>query len=73
VRPPHYDAGLHYYNEATLPATPEQWTDPVLIMGGYDGQVAFFEPMVPLSFLTGQANDGVFFGPRAVTYEAGTR
>jgi hypothetical protein len=30
-----------------------QWTDPVLIMGSYDSQIVFFEPMIPYTFVNG--------------------
>ena len=29
------------------------WTDPVLIMGGYDSGIPFWEPMIPYSFASG--------------------
>lgn len=46
--------GGHNWNQATQPdLTVEKWSDPFWIMGTYDGTVSNYEPMIPLSFATG--------------------
>lgn len=48
-------SGIHCWDFSKNPA-PSSWADPVLVMGSYDATVAFFEPMVPLSFVTGHTD-----------------
>jgi len=45
------------------------WTEPLLIIGTYDGNIRFWEPMVPLTFLMGSQNE---FYEEHITYEAQT-
>jgi hypothetical protein len=45
-------SGIHCWDYATNP-TAMTWVEPVLIMGSYDGNIAFWEPMAALSFVTG--------------------
>lgn len=49
--------GLHCWDYANQPVSVAEWEEPVLIMGNYDAKIAFFEPMVPVSFLTGETNN----------------
>ncbi|KAL7540251.1 hypothetical protein ACHAXR_009973 [Thalassiosira sp. AJA248-18] len=44
--------GLHCWDFGTNPDA-LSWEEPVLVMGSYDGTIAFFEPMAPLGFVTG--------------------
>eukprot|EP00568_Trieres_chinensis_P014653 CAMPEP_0183318872 /NCGR_PEP_ID=MMETSP0160_2-20130417/61923_1 /TAXON_ID=2839 ORGANISM="Odontella Sinensis, Strain Grunow 1884" /NCGR_SAMPLE_ID=MMETSP0160_2 /ASSEMBLY_ACC=CAM_ASM_000250 /LENGTH=306 /DNA_ID=CAMNT_0025485229 /DNA_START=9 /DNA_END=929 /DNA_ORIENTATION=- len=44
--------GLHCWNWDASPEA-QDWVDPIFIMGSYDSKIAFWEPMVPLSFITG--------------------
>mmetsp|Transcript_31763 Transcript_31763/g.57498 ORF Transcript_31763/g.57498 Transcript_31763/m.57498 type:complete len:312 (+) Transcript_31763:26-961(+) len=46
-------SGTHCWDFLTNPNSVESWVDPVLIMGTYDAKIAFWEPMAPLSFVTG--------------------
>ena len=42
--------GQHWYNPKTLPKKGEIWNHPKTVMGSYDGELTFWEPMVPLAF-----------------------
>jgi len=47
--------GGHAWDVATQPdLSIAPWVDPVWIMGPYDGTIVDYEPMVPLSFVSGQ-------------------
>jgi len=46
--------GGHSWNFAKQPdLKTENWNTPLLVMGSYDGTIVTFEPMFPLSFVTG--------------------
>jgi len=46
--------GGHSWNPSTQPdLTVGTWTDPYWLMGSYDGGITNYEPMIPLSFITG--------------------
>jgi hypothetical protein len=45
-------SGIHAYDFENAPLVAD-WTNPVLIMGGYDGGITFWEPMIPYSFASG--------------------
>ena len=47
--------GLHCFDFDAV-TNQDDWTEPTLIMGSYDGDIAFYEPMVPLSFMTGDVD-----------------
>eukprot|EP00571_Detonula_confervacea_P003579 CAMPEP_0172313474 /NCGR_PEP_ID=MMETSP1058-20130122/20258_1 /TAXON_ID=83371 /ORGANISM="Detonula confervacea, Strain CCMP 353" /LENGTH=329 /DNA_ID=CAMNT_0013027129 /DNA_START=161 /DNA_END=1150 /DNA_ORIENTATION=- len=49
--------GTHCWDFATNPDSVSDWSDPVLIMGSYDADIAFLEPMYPRSFVTGDTNN----------------
>lgn len=49
----HYK-GVHCLDPATVPATPADWKLPILVVGSYDGDTSFIEPMAPLGFVTGE-------------------
>jgi len=51
--------GGHAWDEANQPSPEKPFVDPVWVMGTYDKDIAFYEPMLPLSFITG--NDDSFF------------
>ena len=44
--------GIHCWDQVNQPASVAEWTAPVLIMGSYNGKIAFFEPMIPLPFVS---------------------
>lgn len=44
--------GIHCWDQVNQPASVNEWTAPVLIMGSYNGKIAFFEPMIPLPFVS---------------------
>jgi len=49
--------GGHSWNVENQPdLTSGSWEDPIWIMGSYDGAITNFEPMFPLSFVTGNDN-----------------
>lgn len=58
--------GVHYFDNTSL-APAARWDKPVLVMGGHDARVVFFEPMVPLAFLSSDVAST--YGPVEVTYE----
>lgn len=45
--------GGHAWDPDQQPADAMSWMEPVWTMGTYDGSVVFYEPMTPLSFVTG--------------------
>lgn len=47
--------GLHAWDH-TLVEKVEDWHDPILILGSYDGQLKFWEPMFPYEFAAGDEN-----------------
>jgi hypothetical protein len=47
--------GIHFYAAAGRP-TVADWTEPMLMMGSYDSKIAFWEPMIPYSFVNGTAS-----------------
>lgn len=49
--------GGHAWNFETEPASPQDWKDPIWIMGPYDGGMGDYEPMFPLSFVTGDQDN----------------
>merc|ERR1712187_419280 len=46
--------GIHYCDKASA-ALAQDWFNPVLVMGSYASKVAFFEPMIPMDFFTGNS------------------
>jgi hypothetical protein len=48
--------GGHAWDFDTQPASSNEWVDPIWIMGPYDGTIVDYEPMIPLSFMTGNAD-----------------
>jgi len=61
--------GLHAWNPDVTPASPEDWTEPVWIMGNYDSDLIFYEPMIPYVFMSG-SSDNEFQATK--TYEGQT-
>ena len=49
--------GIHCWDFGTNPSSPDVWKDPVFVMGAYDDEVAFFEPMVPRTFVSGDEDN----------------
>merc|ERR1712086_20655 len=49
----HYK-GIHCLDPTTVPTTPEDWKLPILVVGSYNGDTSFIEPMAPLGFVTGE-------------------
>lgn len=45
--------GTHSWDVSQAPINGNSWVEPVWVMGTYDGNVADVEPMIPLSFMTG--------------------
>lgn len=45
--------GGHAWNFADQPSDSNSWAEPVWVMGPYDGDIVDYEPMFPLSFVTG--------------------
>ena len=45
--------GTHSWDTSTQPGYGNAWVDPFWIMGTYDGLIIDYEPMIPLSFVTG--------------------
>jgi hypothetical protein len=46
-------SGIHSWNMDTQPANSSAWTEPVFVTGGYGDALVFWEPMVPVDFVTG--------------------
>jgi len=61
--------GGHAWNPDQEPPSSAEWVDPVWIMGTYDAQIAYYEPMIPLVFMSGDSNN-VF--QEEITYQAQT-
>jgi hypothetical protein len=51
--------GGHAGHPQQLPADAASWTEPVLIVGPYNGTNIYYEPMIPLAFMMG-ARDNIF-------------
>ena len=49
--------GIHCWDQVNQPV-PGKWVLPVLIMGSYNGKIAFFEPMIPLEYISDGGNRG---------------
>ena len=45
--------GGHAWDMANQPNASNPWVDPIWVMGPYDGTIVDYEPMFPLSFLSG--------------------
>jgi len=45
--------GGHSWDTSTQPKSAAEWVKPIWIMGSYDGEIIDYEPMVPLSFVSG--------------------
>ena len=63
-------SGLHYYDKKAAPSV-QNWVEPVLIMGAYGGALSFWEPMVPIEFVTGSVLRSKF--PHWCPYNPGRR
>ena len=48
--------GGHAYDPAKQPASAAEWIEPVIVMGAYNGSNIFYEPMPPLSFVSGDVD-----------------
>jgi len=59
--------GSHMWNPSKQPNIMSEWVDPQLVMGTFDGNIAFWEPMIPIDFIN---NDGTF--KEKLTYESQT-
>lgn len=57
-------SGIHLYNVAGA-VDVSAWTNPMLVMGSYDSKIAFWEPMFPYSFVSGDTSN---FYEESVTY-----
>jgi hypothetical protein len=59
--------GSHAWNFVTQPNIAEGrlWTEPMWIMGPYDGLIVDYEPMFPISFVQGETNNAY---SEALTY-----
>ena len=44
--------GIHCWDQLNQPVSVADWNTPVLIMGSYNGKIAFFEPMIPLEYIS---------------------
>ena len=60
--------GLHAYNVSGAVST-QEWFDPILVTGLYGGDISFWEPMVPLEFVSGNKAN---FYDEAPTYTSQT-
>jgi hypothetical protein len=58
--------GGHAWDPATQPDSAFNWTEPVMVMGYYDNEFLYYEPMPPLSFVTGTEDK---FWEQDITYE----
>jgi len=45
--------GAHMWSPLQEPDDTTSWTEPIWVMGNYDGDIAFYEPMIPIDFVTG--------------------
>lgn len=61
--------GGHAWNPEQEPPSFVEWVDPIWIMGSYDFGIIDFEPMIPLTFMTGE-DDKVF--SESLLYEGQT-
>jgi hypothetical protein len=61
--------GGHAWNVADQPNAANPWTEPVTLMGNYDGELIFFETMVPLTFVSGADDNSSI---EEVTYKGQT-
>mmetsp|Transcript_43181 Transcript_43181/g.91855 ORF Transcript_43181/g.91855 Transcript_43181/m.91855 type:complete len:346 (-) Transcript_43181:185-1222(-) len=50
-------SGTHCWDLSSQPADVASWINPFLILGSYDSKIAFFEPMAPVSFVTGSGTN----------------
>lgn len=48
--------GGHAWDPTEQPVDAEGWTEPVMVMGTYNGQNIYYEPMPPLAFVTGSTD-----------------
>jgi hypothetical protein len=49
--------GGHAWNESNQPSASNPWVAPMWMMGPYDGSIVNYEPMVPLSFVSGDTDN----------------
>lgn len=48
--------GIHCYDSAQAVPVAD-WKEPILVMGNYDAEIAFWEPMFPKEFVMGDTNN----------------
>lgn len=58
--------GGHAWDPATQPVSAYNWTEPVMVTGYYGNQFLYYEPMPPLSFVSGDADT---FWEQELTYQ----
>lgn len=58
--------GGHAWDPATQPASAANWTEPMMVTGYYDDEFLYYEPMPPLSFVTGDTDN---FWELEISYE----
>jgi len=58
--------GGHAWDPDKQPDTAANWTEPVMVMGTYGGKNIYYEPMPPLSFVTGDTDT---FWEESIIYE----
>lgn len=61
--------GGHAWHLANQPLPDNSWAEPVWVMGPYNGDIAFYEPMFPLSFVSGDTDT---FWEQNLTYNGQT-
>jgi len=48
--------GAHAWDVSNQPSATNPWVEPIYLMGSHDGDIAFFETMVPLDYMSGDTD-----------------